>query len=83
VSLKAGTGSLASFGGGGFAGEIPALSVAHGAMFCLMPLDLPWAVDTVLAYGRRELTLAAFAWRVLTGLSSVMRYFVGLPMSEG
>lgn len=78
VNLKVGAGACESFGGD-FAGEIPALSVAHGAMCC--PMDGTTAVDIVLAYGRSEVTLAALARRRLTGLSRVMR-FVGLPAWE-
>jgi hypothetical protein len=84
VSLKAGAGSNSSMsfsGGAGFTGEMPALSIAHGAMFC--PINCTGAANMVLAYGRMELTLAMFARRVLMGLSSVMWYFIGLPTSEG
>jgi len=50
-------------------------------MFC--PIESGGAGDMVLAYGRRELTLAALARRVLIGLSRVMRCFVGLLAPEG
>jgi hypothetical protein len=62
VSLKAGAGSGSSTSfssGAGFAGEMPALSVAHGAMFC--PINCTGTANMVLAYGWRELTLAMFA----------------------
>ena len=59
----------------------PALSVAHDAMF--RPIHSGGAGDITLAYERRELMLAALAWRVLIGLSRVMRCFVRLPASEG
>jgi hypothetical protein len=78
VNLKVGAGACESFGGD-FAGEIPALSVAHGAMCC--PMDGTTAVDMVLAYGRSEVTLAALARRRLIGLSRGMP-FVGLPAWE-
>ena len=82
VGLTVFAGPFISFGGGdGFAGEIPAWSVAHDGMF--FPMDSGGAGDIVLAYRRKELTLAVLARRVLTGLSRVMWCFVGLPVPEG
>jgi hypothetical protein len=78
VNLKVDAGAWESLGGD-FAGDIPALSVAHGATCC--PMDETTAVDIVLEYGRSDVTLAALARRRLIGLSRIMR-FVGLPAWE-
>ena len=81
MGLAVSAGPFITFGGDGLAGEIPALSIPHDAMFCLM--NRGGASDIILAYGRRELTLAALAQRVLIGVSRVIWSFVGLPASEG
>jgi len=82
VGLTVSAGPFITFSGGdGFAGEIPVLSIPHDAMFC--PMDRGGASDIILAYRRRELTLAALGRRVLIGLARVIWRFVGLPASEG